>query len=126
VLDRNVAFVGCTACYGLSATEDDLAVYVGRASGAKEAADGFKQLLETALGGSLRKARRECWSCGEAMYRFGFGESPFVILDRCSRHGVWLDRSELKKVVRASRAYAAAEGWIPPFDDSDDDYGDDD
>ena len=55
------------------------------------------------------------------MYRFGFGESPFVILDRCAHHGVWLDRSELKKIVRASRAYAAAEGWLPAFDDDDDD-----
>lgn len=121
VVDRNVGFVGCRACYSLSATDEGLAVYVERATGAKEAGQAFTDLLQTALGGSLRKARRECWSCGERMYRFGFGESPFVILDRCERHGIWLDRSELKKIVRASRAHAAAQGWIPPFDEDEPD-----
>ena len=93
--------------------------YVERAADSEEAGKAFDDLLKAARDGTVSQARRTCWSCGQRMQRFGFGESPFMILDRCAEHGLWLDRSELKKVVRASRAHAAALGWMDPFDDDD-------
>lgn len=119
VTDREVEFQGCGTCFGLWVAEGDLGVYVERASTA-ESATQYALLLEKALrrpaGGS--HARRHCPTCRHPLERLGFGENPFVIIDRCPQHGIWLDRSELKKVVRSCRA--AAHPSEPALDDDDD------
>jgi Zn-finger nucleic acid-binding protein len=54
---------------------------------------------------------RACAVCSTALERFGFGEHPMVIADRCpNEHGLWLDDGDLEKVVRCARAVAAVEG----------------
>ena len=50
---------------------------------------------------------------------------PAARLDRCGHHGVWLDKKELKKVIRSVRAHCAVIGLIAKFDDTGD-YDDDD
>jgi Zn-finger nucleic acid-binding protein len=123
--DRGIPFLGCTACFGLFATEDDLAAYVVDSSGSQEVGEAFDKLLEAALAeGPPRQGKRPCPRCQNPLGRLGFGESPFVILDRCAVHGVWLDKKELKKVIRSSRAHAAVLGLIPQFQDDDDDDDD--
>lgn len=112
VEDRGVAFLGCTACYGLFASEDDLAAYAADWAGQPGAAEAFRQLLTRSLQGGARTGIRACPVCAGKLQRLGFGEAPLVIIDRCPDHGVWLDPKELKKLVRATRAFARVEGLI--------------
>src|SRR5207302_1625595 len=81
-------------------SEPDLAGYVEKAA-TPQSAGAFKKLMAKALSEKLKTTggTRACPVCGVHLERFGFGEHPFVILDRCTKHGVWLDRTELKKVV---------------------------
>lgn len=39
-----------------------------------------------------------CIRCGKLMNRRNFGKISGVIIDRCKRHGVWLDAGELEKI----------------------------
>lgn len=40
-----------------------------------------------------------CPQCEKLMNRKNFAQSSGVVLDVCSRHGVWLDRGELERVL---------------------------
>jgi Zn-finger nucleic acid-binding protein len=40
-----------------------------------------------------------CPRCGRLMNRKNFAQSSGVVLDVCARHGVWLDRGELERVL---------------------------
>lgn len=40
----------------------------------------------------------ECVRCGKLMVRENFKRISGVIIDRCGRHGVWLDPGELEKI----------------------------
>lgn len=39
-----------------------------------------------------------CVRCGKLMNRRNFGKISGVIIDRCRKHGVWLDAGELEKI----------------------------
>lgn len=39
-----------------------------------------------------------CARCGKLMIRKNFAKISGIIIDECSRHGVWLDAGELKKI----------------------------
>jgi Zn-finger nucleic acid-binding protein len=126
VVNREVNFLGCTTCFGLWVTETDLGAYVEKASTPQSAAS-FKTLLGKALTkvvAATANTRRHCPHCNAPLARLGFGEQPFVILDRCGEHGLWLDRTELKKVVRSCRAAAhphgLPKGVVIEEDDDDD------
>lgn len=121
IFDRDVPFLGCTACFGLFVTPDNLAAYVERASGERKIVESYRELLAAAGDGTKTQGKRACPRCGQGMVRIGFGDSPFVVLDRCAEHGLWLDRKELKRVIRAARGHAAAQGHVFTSVDDDDD-----
>ena len=113
VENRGVYFVGCNACYGLFAQESDLGIYVTVMAGDSAAEIAFRDLVK--LGWSKKGGKsRNCPVCTNPMNRMGFGEAPFIILDRCPDHGLWMDRAELKKVVVSSRNHAATMGLMQP------------
>lgn len=118
--ERDVPFLGCTECYGLFVRSEDLHEYVVRATENKVIGEAFTSLLDRFMHGKLSSSARKCPICDEPLLRGGFGESPFVIIDACKQDGIWLDKKELKKILRASRGQAAAQGLIPKFDDDDD------
>lgn len=117
VEDKGIPFTGCTSCFGLFCAEPRLRSYVEKAAGAVAAGDAFEALRRKACAGRVGRSVRRCPMCGVGLGRITFGESPVVVLDRCALHGIWLDRSELKKVVRASRAWGASQGLLPAFKD---------
>ena len=119
--EKEIAFLGCEDCFGLFVNVDDLGDYCVAATNQKSAKSAYEQLLEKAAEKPPRAGIRGCPVCGNKLNRFGFGESPFVILDRCHEHGVWLDKKELKKVIRSCRAHSAVIGLIPRFSDGGDD-----
>ncbi len=118
--DRKVPFLGCAECFGLFVTEDNLENYVADSTGSEDVGKAYKDLLQRALDEKTPKpGNRSCPVCKKPLGRMGFGESPFVILDRCGLHGLWLDKKELKKVIRSARAHAAVMGLIPRPRDED-------
>ncbi|MBL4849123.1 MAG: zf-TFIIB domain-containing protein [Planctomycetes bacterium] len=115
LLDRDVEFRGCITCFGLFVHADALSQYVCNAVGDEDAVTAYDDLLVTALKKQGGPSKRVCPVCEEPMRRLGFGEAPFMILDRCENgHGLWLDKRELKKVVRTCRAQTAVLGLMPP------------
>lgn len=52
-----------------------------------------------------------CPRCSEIMERRNFGRSSGIMVDTCKRHGIWLDRGELRRVAEhlAARAVPADE-----------------
>lgn len=40
-----------------------------------------------------------CPRCGEIMARRNFGRTSGILVDTCKKHGIWLDRGELRRVV---------------------------
>ncbi|MGE0711960.1 MAG: zf-TFIIB domain-containing protein [Planctomycetota bacterium] len=123
IVDREVNFLGCTDCYGLFVTEENLGEYVAHATGQPGVRTSYLELLEEATAKLGGESKRTCPRCHEKMRRIGFGESPLVILERCALHGLWLDKKELTKVKRAARAHAAVRGLIDrtAADEEDDD-----
>lgn len=121
VTDKDVTFQGCSTCFGLFVTDDDLQTYVDKASSSDAVVVSFVKLLavaiETAKTGT-GSMLRHCPTCNAPLDRLAFGKNPLVVLDRCGKHGIWLDRTELKKVVRAARSEAHPG---VPIDDDDED-----
>jgi Zn-finger nucleic acid-binding protein len=40
-----------------------------------------------------------CPRCDELMERVNFGRTSGILVDTCKKHGIWLDRGELRRVV---------------------------
>ena len=110
LVERDIPFLGCTTCFGLFVTTDELGNYVKNATGSVGVREAYHQLLQAALDHLAGQSKRLCPHCQDPMRRMGFGEHPLVILELCSLHGVWLDKKELTKVLRSSRGHAQAQG----------------
>ncbi len=122
VEDQGVPFMGCTKCYGLFVTEPDLFTYVEKAATPRVFAS-FVELHEGMLNGARSPgSMRHCPQCRARLERVTFGQNPLVLLDRCTEHGIWLDRTELNKVLRAARA-AAGQRHDDNVDGKDDEIG---
>ena len=114
--DKDVAFLGCQKCYGLFVTEPDLFTYVEKAASPRVFA-AFVELHERMLAHQAKGTMRGCPQCRQVMKRVTFGDNPMVLLDRCEEHGLWLDRTELNKVIRAARAAAGGKHEIEEDDE---------
>ncbi len=120
VVDKDVVFLGCGTCFGLFVPDAALQTYVSRAATSEATVVAFTRLLAVAIAKAKEGDEltlRRCPTCDRPLDRLAFGGEPLVILDRCPEHGVWLDRTELKKVVRSARKEAHPHS----LDDDDDD-----
>jgi Zn-finger nucleic acid-binding protein len=104
-----VPYLSCASCRGAFMRQVRLGEFVEASSGSVGARKAFWMLFKQAVEDDVPspKGTRRCPICRQRLDRFGFGESPFLIADRCDDHGVWLDEEDLERVVRASRAAAA-------------------
>ena len=50
---------------------------------------------------------RKCPSCDAPMNRSNFGKTSGVIVDSCSRHGIWLDAGEPKLLANFLQGHRA-------------------
>lgn len=59
-----------------------------------------------------------CPRCDEMMVRRNFGRTSGILVDTCKKHGIWLDRGELRRVVeylaQRARDELVAERRGPP------------
>jgi Zn-finger nucleic acid-binding protein len=64
-----------------------------------------------------------CPRCGEIMERRNFGRSSGIMVDTCKKHGIWLDRGELRRVAEylTARVNAATSAPGDAPDDAPDD-----
>jgi len=98
----NVAIFECNVCGGLWVEKEILEVLADRARAGQMpdlgmAGEGGLQPAETVQKGPLY---RPCVLCGSLMNRRNFGRKSGVIVDVCSRHGVWFDLHELDRMLR--------------------------
>lgn len=111
-------FPRCSKCEGAFFCDDGLARYVV-ASTRPSVAPVFEQLLSRALAAAPRDSTsiRPCPRCHSKLERFGFGDHPFAILDRCPEdEAIWLDAGDLDKVVRICQSEALVVGALPDAD----------
>lgn len=95
------AIVECAACGGLWLTQARFDEFC--------ASSEARETVGVALGhlarpGQVNQADAQvrylpCIACGEFMMRRNFASVSGVILDVCRKHGVWLDHSELERVL---------------------------
>lgn len=114
--DRGAAYSVCPDCAGLFVGESQLYKYIEAVTQDIGAAQAFVSLLEDALARDAPDGShlRACPVCRADLERFGFGEHPMSIADRCPQgHGLWLDDGDLSKVIRCSRAIATVDGRRP-------------
>src|SRR5262245_35882004 len=101
----SASVIECGACGGLWLDPKDFDRICERADQQQLA---LRQLAErpsperAADAGEVRYL--ECIRCRDRMIRRNFGGSSGIILDVCRDHGVWLDHSEMEKVLGFVRA----------------------
>lgn len=93
-----VGFSECARCGGLFLGQEAFDA-VGKDAGTRERARAFEA---TGGGGAAPEHGfhyRRCPVCGKFMNRSNYGGGSGVIVDVCGKHGVFLDRGELTKIV---------------------------
>ena len=46
----------------------------------------------------------KCPQCSSLMNRFNFSNRSGVVMDKCAKHGLWLERDDLRRVIEFIRA----------------------
>lgn len=101
----NVAVYDCATCGGLWIEKEVFEVMVDRARAGKlpELASGGVVASSTTPADAApvqNRAYRPCVLCGALMNRRNYGRKSGVIVDVCSRHGLWFDLHELDRLLR--------------------------
>ncbi len=98
----NVAVFECNVCGGLWIDKEIFEVMADRARAGQMPDLGGVGQGGPRLAGTVQKGRlyRPCVLCGTLMNRRNFGRKSAVIVDVCSRHGVWFDLHELDQLLR--------------------------
>jgi len=114
---RQISGVGvneCLSCYGLWAPGESFDVLVGRAIDARQQASPAElRALKPRVAGSNPARQgvqyRNCPECDRHMARRNYRKKSGVIIDLCTKHGVWLDADELEQIAGFILSGAAGE-----------------
>jgi Zn-finger nucleic acid-binding protein len=104
---RQIGGIGineCSSCNGIWTPEDRFEQLIGRAIEARRGSDpALRAEFEPRMRGSnpaaQKVAYRKCPECDAFMQRRNFRRSSGVIVDRCNKHGTWLDADELEQIT---------------------------
>ncbi len=106
-LKKRVIVQRCNECDGVFISEDTLEQLIYKQTIDKNMIDitvlrfvqnNPRQQKETVI------SYRKCPVCEKTMQRFNYRTVSGVIVDRCLRHGVWLDGGELKQLFEWKKA----------------------
>ena len=88
----------CESCWGfwLDTGELEQVLARHRLVFSDEETEAILAVRSASRSGSLEPA--PCPVCSTPMERFHYDESVHLVIDRCAKHGAWLDTGELKKV----------------------------
>ncbi len=96
----------CTTCLGMFFDCHELEAYLEKNVTPPSGVD-FSKLNKITANQDYTKRTvvyRKCPVCGELMHRNNFGARSGIIVDRCKKHGVWVDGGELKRIVEWKKA----------------------
>jgi Zn-finger nucleic acid-binding protein len=118
---RQVGGVGvneCLSCHGFWAPGESFDLLVSRAIDARQQASPAElHTLKPRVTGSNPARQgvqyRNCPECDGYMARRNYRKKSGVIIDTCSKHGVWLDADELEQIAGFILSGAAAERIEP-------------
>ena len=104
---RSIGGIGineCGTCNGIWAPENRLDQLINRAIDAQRQNGTVPQRAhEPRVNGanpySQNVAYRKCPDCDAFMLRRNFRKTSGVIIDRCKKHGAWLDADELEQIT---------------------------
>jgi Zn-finger nucleic acid-binding protein len=103
---RSIGGIGineCGTCNGIWAAGDRLEQLINRAVEAQRSGEGALRTHEPRVKGANPVAQgvayRKCPECDAFMQRRNFRKSSGVIIDRCRKHGTWLDADELEQIT---------------------------
>ena len=91
----------CGTCFGMFFNPGELEAVLHQQT---EASGRFDSLMMGEIAKDSGTAEREvfyrkCPMCAERMSHLNFGDRSGVILDRCGKHGLWLDGGELRRLA---------------------------
>ncbi len=104
---QEVVVQHCSQCDGIFISEDNLEKSIRHHIGEAHTLD--TRLLRFVLNNPRQKKERvirykKCPSCDRTMQRLNYKAVSGVIVDRCLRHGVWLDGGELRQIFEWKQA----------------------
>lgn len=95
----------CGTCFGMFFNPGELEAVLRQQT---EAAVRFDSMMldqiSADFGHRHEVVYRKCPMCSERMSHLNFGGRSGVILDRCGKHGLWLDGGELRRLAEWWRA----------------------
>ena len=101
--ERSVSALECPSCGGLWLSNASFEVLADRARGSRvQIASGTANVTVQRLRPQRRSQEalyRACPVCKKLMNRKNFGSKSGVIIDRCGKHGLWFDASELDLIL---------------------------
>ena len=91
----------CSSCNGIWTPGDRLEVLLNRAIEAQRRGEQVSYAPRVKGGNpSMQQvAYRKCPECNAHMQRRNYRKASGVIIDRCGKHGVWLDADELEQIT---------------------------
>ncbi|MCH7643752.1 MAG: zf-TFIIB domain-containing protein [Myxococcales bacterium] len=118
---RQVGGIGvneCLSCHGLWTPGESFDLLVSRAIEARQQASPAElYALKPRVTGSNPARQsvryRNCPECDGSMARRNYRNKSGVIIDTCSKHGVWLDADELEQIAGFILSGAAGERFEP-------------
>ncbi len=123
---RSVGGIGineCGSCNGIWASGSRLDQLISRAIEAQCSESGaprrtYEPRVKGANPMAQRVAYRKCPECDAFMQRRNFRKASGVIIDRCHKHGTWLDADELEQITGfvASGGNPAAQAMLAEAD----------
>ena len=97
--------VECSSCAGLWIDPDRFASLCEDADRRELARrELVRAVAPTPVAGLSARAYLACPTCKDFMVPRNFGGASGILVDVCGRHGVWLDHSELERVLEFVRA----------------------
>lgn len=126
--DPEVRIERCTTCFGMFFNPGELEALLASETHPLVWSDPVElERIAADFGHRHQAVYRKCPMCAERMSHINFAGRSGVILDRCGKHGVWVEGGELRRLLewwraggkhlhqqhegeRAKRLYAPLEG----------------
>ncbi len=89
----------CSGCGGLWLTEGHFDRVCEQADEQEQASRGLTHGINPVRAVPDQLRYLPCVECGEMMNRRNYAMSSGIIIDVCAKHGVWLDHSELERIL---------------------------
>jgi Zn-finger nucleic acid-binding protein len=105
-IDGTFLIEQCESCQGLFLDSNELESLLERAVPYVHEVDRHRlqKLTEETWVVESKIRYRHCPVCGQFMLRKTFGVRSGVVVDRCSGHGIWLDATELRRLLLWTKA----------------------